>query len=65
MSDDSLTEERREALLAALAEERRGYETLGRGDRVRLVDAEITRLGGGASPAAAKRPRRRAAERES
>lgn len=63
MTDDNLTEERREALLAALQAERHGYETQGRGDRVRMVDAEITRLGGGASPAVERRPRRRAAER--
>lgn len=65
MTDDSLTEERREATLAALEAERRGYAMRGREDRVSLVDAEITRLGGGASPAASKRPRRRAAERGS
>lgn len=64
MTDDSLTEERREALLAALEQERRGYETHGREERVRLVDAEITRLGGGAAPGVQKRPRRRAAERQ-
>jgi hypothetical protein len=56
---DDITEERREALLAALEQERRGYLMRDRGDRVHLVDAEITRLGGGASPDAVKRPRRR------
>jgi uncharacterized small protein (DUF1192 family) len=35
----------REAALAALREERRGYEVRGLEDRVALVDAEIARIG--------------------
>ena len=57
MADD-ITEERRDALLAALQEERRGYEARGLTDRVLGVEGEITRLGGAASPGTQRRPRR-------
>lgn len=46
-----VNDEQREAHLDALRREREGYEVRGLTDRVKAVDAEIKRIGGGAKPA--------------
>jgi hypothetical protein len=54
----SMTNEEKKTLVAALLEERRGYEIHGKKDRVALVDAELKRLG-----AEGKAPAKRAEKR--
>ena len=56
---EEMTEEERTSKIAALLEERRGYELRGLNDRVAAVDAELRRLGAQAVPA-----RKRAAKRK-
>lgn len=61
----AMTSEQRAAQIAALLEERRGYEIKGDADKVAQVDAELRAHGyEGAPPAARaeKRPRQRKAE---
>lgn len=54
-----MTNEEQKAQVAALIEERRGYERRGEKERVAAVDAELRRLGAaGAQPA--KRAEKRA-----
>ncbi len=55
-------EQEREARVAALLAERRGYELRGLDDRVAGVDAELTRLAGEAEAPAKRRGRRRVRE---
>lgn len=64
VTDDNITEERMKALITALEQERRGYAARGLADRVRLVDAEIMRLGGAAAMNVERRPRRAATTRK-
>lgn len=53
-----MTDEQRAAKIAALLEERRGYQERGLTDRAAAVDAELARLGAEGKPKAKRAARR-------
>lgn len=61
MAEETLTDEQRAAQIAALIEERRGYEIHGQKDRVAEVDAVLSHLGHQAQAPAKRAQTRKAA----
>lgn len=53
-----MTDQKRQAHIAALIREREGYERSGKAERVKAVDAELRRLGHEAAPPVARAARR-------